>query len=67
MPQLAVDSEVDLNKCSLTTSNPALKSWFFVDLQSVYEITKVCVLNSPDGNFRYLKTKDYKLFFHLFF
>lgn len=47
--ELAVDTNVDLNTCSLTTKSVGLKSWFFVDLRNVYEITKVCLLNSATG------------------
>lgn len=45
----AVDSDVNSNKCARTKYENSHYSWFAVDLENVYQITKVCLLNTNSG------------------
>lgn len=52
IPSFAVDSTVDIfSECAKTTSEQNFKSWWVVDLENVYLIEKVCLLNSVFGEF----------------
>ncbi|CAD5126987.1 DgyrCDS14979 [Dimorphilus gyrociliatus] len=52
-PQFANDANIEISLqnyeyCSRTDKDPESHSWWSVDLEDVYEITKVCLLNIND-------------------
>lgn len=59
-PHLAVDTTIDINQCSLTAQANSHNSWYIVDIEKIYKINKVCLLNSNTGIFTY---KNQLLFF----
>lgn len=47
--KFSVDSNIDLYNCSLTSKAKNHYSWLAVDLGNVYQVNKVCLLNSISG------------------
>lgn len=63
---MAVDDEISLDKCSLTHIVPGEYSWFTVDLENIYRVTKVCLLNTRTGKTNlFLNNFFFSLFIHI--
>lgn len=48
-PKLSADSDININACGKTSKAAYHKSWLTFDMENIYQIDKVCLLNSATG------------------